>query len=383
MSLFDVYNQWNIKLTEAEGANLWDHTGKEYLDFYGGHGVISIGHNHTHWKSALKNQLDAISFYSNAVINPLQEKLAKKLAKLSGYSDYELFMCNSGAEANENAIKLASFHTQKEKIIAFKGAFHGRTSGAVMLTDNPLIQAPFNQTDNVIMLPLNDAETLESALKENNVAAIIIEGIQGVGGLDEPSPDFLNKAIALCEEYSALLIMDEVQSGFGRSGDFFAHQHITSKADIICMAKGMGNGFPVAGILISPKIKAKKGMLGTTFGGNHLACAACIAVLDIIEKESLLDNAKSLGEYIRCSLSDQKEIKQFKGRGLMLGVEFGFPMKAIQKELLENGIFTGGSSNPNLLRILPPLNITKNEADQFIDALKHALKKITLNETVH
>ncbi|HIF14364.1 MAG TPA: aspartate aminotransferase family protein, partial [Bacteroidetes bacterium] len=279
MALFDVYNQWNIELVKGEGAYVWDKTGKKYLDLYGGHGVISIGHNHPRWRSSITKQLGALSFYSNAVKNPLQEILANKLSEQSGYDNYALFMCNSGAEANENAVKLASFHTGRKKIISFKGAFHGRTSGAVLLTDNPSIQAPFNRTDNVIMLPLNDSQALEETLKQNDIAGIILEGIQGVGGLDEPSHKFLKSAVSLCKDHGALIILDEVQSGFGRSGHFFAHQHICNEADIISMAKGMGNGFPVAGILISPEIKAKKGMLGTTYGGNHLSCMASIAVL--------------------------------------------------------------------------------------------------------
>ena len=383
MALFDVYNQWDIELVKGEGAYVWDKTGKKYLDLYGGHGVISIGHNHKHWKSKITKQLDTLSFYSNAVKNPLQDTLANKLSEQSDYSNYDLFMCNSGAEANENAVKLASFHTGRKKIISFKGAFHGRTSGAVMLTDNPSIQAPFNRTDNVIMLALNDSQALEKTLKQNDIAGIIIEGIQGVGGLDEPSPEFLKIAVSLCREHGTLIILDEVQSGFGRSGYFFAHQHICNEADIISMAKGMGNGFPVAGILISPEIKAIKGMLGTTFGGNHLACAASIAVLEVIKEEALLDNARIIGEHIRASLADQKDIKQFKGRGLMLGIEFDFKMKPIQNKLLEQGIFTGGSSNPNLLRILPPLNIGEAEAEHFTTTLKHALKKLKLNEAVH
>lgn len=382
MELFDVYPLYEVTPVSAKGCYVIDDKGKRYLDLYGGHGVISIGHSHQEYVKRLTAQLSKIGFYSNSIKNPLQEELAVKLSKVSGCSDYNLFLCNSGAEANENALKMASFETGKKKIIAFKKAFHGRTSAAVAATDNLKINAPLNQQQEVVFLPLNDEIALESELKKGDAAAVIIEGIQGVGGLDQGTRAFFQNLEKLCRQYGALLILDEIQSGFGRSGKFFSFQHHGIQPDIISMAKGMGNGFPVGGILISDKIKASYGLLGTTFGGNHLACAACLAVLDVISDEGLMDNVNNMSTYFDKRIKEVGSVKAIKGKGLMLGASFDFPVAELRKALIyEEGIFTGGSSDPNLLRILPPLSVGKEEIDIFIEALKHVLTKMLNHES--
>jgi len=376
MKLFDVYPLFDIVPVSAKGCYITDDDGVEYLDLYGGHAVISVGHSHPVYVKKLTDQLSKIGFYSNSVQNPMQEELALKLGELSGYPDYTLFLCNSGAEANENALKLASFHTGKARIIAFEKSFHGRTSAAVAVTDNPKIISPLNDTVKRTMLPLNDSALLESALQLGDVAAVIVEGIQGIGGCRVPEPAFLKAASALCEKYGAVLILDEIQSGYGRSGKFFAHQYADIKSDIISVAKGMGNGFPIGGILISPKLKPWFGMLGTTFGGNYLACAAGIAVLDIMKAEKLVDNALEVGNYFFSKLKQIPQIKVLRGKGLMIGIEFDFPITAIRKQLLyEEKIFTGVSGT-NTIRILPPLTLTKDQVDHFVDALVKVLNKL-------
>ena len=375
MKLFDVYPLFDIEPVKAKGSYVWDKNNVKYLDLYGGHAVISIGHSHPHYVEMLTKQLSEIGFYSNSVKIGLQEELAEKLGRISGYPDYQLFLCNSGAEANENAMKLASFHTGKKKIISFSKSFHGRTSLAVAATDDSKIVAPINETDNILFLPFNDEQAFVEAMNDE-VAAVIVEGIQGFGGVNIPSASFLKTIKQLCEKFAALLILDEVQSGYGRSGKFFAHQHANIKPDLISVAKGMGNGFPVAGILIHPAIQAKHGMLGTTFGGNYLACAAAIAVLDVIENENLMLNSKSQGDYLKDALQDIDEVKEVRGLGLMIGIELEFACAAIRNELLqEHKIFTGSSSDKNTLRILPALNITKEDLDQFIKAFKVVLSK--------
>ena len=375
MKLFDVYPLYPIEPVRALGAKLWDKEGKEYLDLYGGHAVISIGHTHPHYVKRITDQLSKIGFYSNAVQNSLQDQLAEAMGRISGYYDYQFFMCSSGAEANENALKLASFHTGNRKIIAVENAFHGRTSGAVAATDNPKIVAPFNNGHEVVFVPLNDLEALTSAF-DDEVAGVIIEGIQGVAGLYSPNDAFLARARELCDSYEALLILDEVQSGAGRTGKFFAHQHSVVRPDIITMAKGMGNGFPVGCVLISPEIEPWHGMLGTTFGGNHLACAASVAVLEVIEEEHLLKNATEMGTYLETELKKIEQVKEVRGKGLMIGAEFDFDVAALRKALIfEHSIFTGSASNKNTIRILPPLNISKAELDQFLAALSIELNK--------
>jgi acetylornithine/N-succinyldiaminopimelate aminotransferase len=371
MKLFDVYPLYDITPVSAHGTTVIDKDGAHYLDLYGGHAVISIGHSHPHYLKRLKDQIDLIGFYSNAIQNPLQVQLAEKLGKLSDCEDYQLFMCNSGAEANENALKVASFITGKKRVIAFNNAFHGRTSAAVMATDNPKIQAPINAQQEVSYLPFEDTEALETELAKGDVCAVIIECIQGVGGLDMPSHEFTNSITELSKKYGAMVIADEVQSGYGRSGKFFAFQHYGLQPDIITIAKGMGNGFPVAGVLLASHIEPWMGMLGTTFGGNHLACAASLAVLEVIEDENLIENAANLEDYFRSKAAELPQIKALKGKGLMLGMEFDFEVAALRKKLiLEHHIFTGAASNKNLLRILPALNVTKQAIDQFFDALK-------------
>lgn len=370
MPLFDVYPLYEVEPTRARGVYVYDQKGTKYLDLYGGHAVISIGHGHRTYKRMLKKQLHRIGFYSNAVQNPLQEKLSAEINRQSGCTDYELFMCSSGAEANENALKLASFHTGKSRVIAFDNAFHGRTSAAVAATDNKNIQAPLNAQQKVDFIPFNDADALEKELAKGGVCAVIFEAIQGVGGLDEPTAAFVAQMETLCENHQACLIADEVQSGFGRSGDFFAFQKYNIKPHIISIAKGMGNGFPVGGILVNPVIKAKYGMLGTTFGGNHLACSASLAVLQVLEKEKLYDHAKAMGEYFIERAKELPFVKTIKGRGLMLGLEFEKEVGALRKELIfKHRIFTGGSSNKNLIRILPPLNVKQKHLDQLFTAL--------------
>ena len=377
MNLFDVYPLYSITPVKALDCTITDENGVEYLDLYGGHGVISIGHTQPDYVTALKKQLDNISFYSNAIQNPLQVELAQKLGKLSGLEDYTLFLCSSGAEANENALKLASFHNHKSRVIAFENSFHGRTSAAVAVTDNKKIVAPINAQQIVTFLPLNNIELVENELKKGDVSSVIIEGIQGVGGLDQGTTAFFQDLEKICTAYDVVLILDEVQSGYGRSGNFFAHQHHDIKADIICLAKGMGNGFPIGGIMISPKFTASYGLLGTTFGGNHLACAAGIAVLDVMQKQQLMDNVNDVYAYFLEAIKQIPEVIQVKGRGLMLGVEFDFDVSTLRKKMIiDKHIFTGNANNKNLLRILPPLTITKPAIDLFIKALQEALVEI-------
>ena len=374
MELFDVYPLYNVTPVSAKGIVVTDEKGQEYLDFYGGHAVISIGHTHPHYVQRLKEQLDKIGFYSNAVQNPVQEALANKLGKLSGCEDYNLFLCNSGAEANENALKLASFQTGKSRVIAFKHGFHGRTSAAVAATDNEKINAPINKQQKVTILPFEDLAAFKNEISKGDVCCVIIETIQGVGGLDQPSQEFYQNIASLSKENGALLIADEVQCGYGRSGKFFAFQHYGIKPDIITVAKGMGNGFPIGGVLIHESIKASYGMLGTTFGGNHLACAAGLAVLEVIEKENLLENAANLFEYFKEKAAAIPQVKRVKGMGLMLGLEFDFEVAELRKKLIHNQhMFTGGASDKHVLRVLPALNITKENLDQFFDALKKEL----------
>lgn len=374
MPLFDVYPLYNVTPVRAKGVHVYDDHDQEYLDLYGGHAVISIGHNHPLYSKRLKEQMDKIGFYSNAIQNPLQVALAKQIELQSGCIDYQLFLCSSGAEANENALKLASFHTGKKRVIAFENAFHGRTSAAVASTDNLKINAPLNLQQEVTFLPFNDANSLEKELKKGDVCAVIFESIQGVGGLDEPSEEFVYQMDTLCKQYGSCLIADEVQAGFGRTGTFFGYQKYDIQPHIISIAKGMGNGFPVGGILIHPSIKPQYGMLGTTFGGNHLACAATLAVLEALEKENLQENAAIMGNYFKKQVEQLPGIQKIKGRGLMLGIEFAFEVGELRKKLIyDHRIFTGGSSNKNLLRILPPLCIEKKHIDILINALKSLL----------
>jgi len=375
MKLFDVYPLFDIEPVKAQGSTIWDKNGVEYLDLYGGHAVISIGHTHPHYVKKITEQLNNIAFYSNSVKIKAQEELAHKLGELSGYNDYQLFLCNSGAEANENALKLASFHNGRKKIISFSKAFHGRTSLAVAATDDAKIWAPVNLTPNIEILPFNDETAFEKAMS-NDVCAVIIEGIQGVGGVQIPTNSFLKKIKALCEKHGAILILDEVQSGYGRSGKFFAHQYADVKPDIISVAKGMGNGFPVAGILIAPHLQPKHGMLGTTFGGAYLACAAAIAVLDVIKSENLISNSEKIGNYLMNELRAIKGVKEVRGLGLMIGVELEEACAPVRNKLLSDyKMFTGSSSDKNTLRILPALNIKKEDIDKFLEAFKKVLSQ--------
>lgn len=369
MQLFDVYPLYDVEPVKAREVYLWDKAGTKYLDFYGGHAVISIGHGHSQYVRALTEQLHRIGFYSNSVQIPLQKELANKLGELSGYDDYHLFLCNSGAEANENALKLASFHNGRKLIVAFQGSFHGRTSATMAVTDNPKIRAPLNESHEVIFLPLNDEAALQQAFQRDDICAAIIEGLQGVAGIRVPESQFLQKLQALCQQTGALLILDEVQSGYGRSGKFFAHQFANIQPDLITIAKGMGNGFPVAGVLIHPKFKASHGLLGTTFGGNHLACAAAVAVLEIIEQQKLIDNSAKIGSYLLDELRKlTKGIKEVRGRGLMIGIELEFNSEAVRKKMLyEQKIFTGSSHDPNTIRLLPPLTLARKHADEFLE----------------
>ena len=374
MNLFNVYPLYDIRPIRAEGCYIWDDKNIKYLDLYGGHGVISIGHSHTDYVERLKDQLDRIGFYSNSVQNPLQVELAGKLGKSSNCEDYNLFLCNSGAEANENALKMASFITKKKRVISFKNSFHGRTSAAVAVTDNEQITAPINQQQEVVFLDLDKIDQVIYELEKGDVCAVIIEGVQGVGGLDEGSTDFFKRLEKGCNENDVLLILDEIQSGYGRTGKFFAFQHHGIKPDIITTAKGMANGFPIGGVLILDRIKAELGILGTTFGGNHLACSAAISVLDVIAKENLIANVNTVSTYFFERIKEIPMVRKVKGRGLMLGLEFDFEVADLRKKLIfEKNIFTGGSSNKNLLRILPPLSITKSQIDVFVDALKEVL----------
>jgi acetylornithine aminotransferase len=375
MNLFDVYPLNDITIVKAKGSYVWDDNGEQYLDMYGGHAVISIGHTHPHWVKRIEDQLEKIAFYSNSIKIPLQQQLSDKLGKISGKKDYQLFMCNSGAEANENALKLASFHNGRKKIVAFSKSFHGRTSLAVAATDNKNYVAPVNETDNVIFLPFNDEDALEACFKENGkkISSVIIEGIQGVGGIHVASESFLRKIRSLCDEYSAVYIADSVQCGFGRTGKFFSHDFAGVNADIYTMAKGMGNGFAVAGIIIAPHIKPKHFMLGTTFGGNHLACAASLAVLEIIEEEKLMGNAVMVGKYLKDQLEEIQEIKNVRGRGLMIGFDVPEELKDLKKNLLWNQKIFTGESKPNVIRLLPSLALKKRDAEDFIEALKEEI----------
>lgn len=376
MNLFNVYPINPINIVKAEGSTVWDAEGNEYLDLYGGHAVISIGHTHPHYVKTITAQLNNIGFYSNSIEIPIQKQLAQQLGEVSGKTDYTLFLCNSGAEANENALKLASFHTGRKKIIAFDKSFHGRTSLAVAATDNPAIVAPVNQTDNIVFLPFNDEESLSAAFAEygDEIAAVIIEGIQGVGGIREASVSFLRLIRSLCDQYESVYIADSVQCGYGRTGDFYSHDYAEVEADIYSMAKGMGNGFPIGGIAIAPKFNASYGLLGTTFGGNHLACAAAVAVLDIIKNDNLLANAASVGAYLIDELKKFDKVQEVRGRGLMIGIDLPTELAHVKKDLLsKNRIFTG-EAKPNVIRILPALNITKEIADRFLTALDERLK---------
>lgn len=373
MNLFDVYPLLDITPVKGEGCYVWDENGTKYLDLYGGHAVISIGHSHPHYIKRINDQLSQIGFYSNSVQIPQQKELAEKLGNASGYPDYQLFLVNSGAEANENALKLASFVTGRKKMVAFKKGFHGRTSAAVAVTDNPKIVAPVNETSNAIILPFNDLALLEEQLKTNEIGGVIIEGIQGIGGIHVPDPEFLIGVEKLCKEYGALLILDEIQSGYGRSGKFFAHQYTPVKPDLITVAKGMGNGFPVGALLIAPEIKPWFGMLGTTFGGNYLACAASMAVLEIMETEKLVKNAAEVGEYLINRLKDTSGIKEVRGLGLMIGLEFDQQINDIRHVLLKNHHIFTGVSGANIIRLLSPLTLTKEQADVFVEALTETL----------
>ena len=378
MSLFNVYPLNPIAITKAAGSRVWDDKGQEYLDMYGGHAVISIGHTHPHWVKRIEDQLHAIAFYSNSVIMPIQAQLAEALNTISGKKDFQLFLCNSGAEANENALKLASFHTGRKKIIAFKKAFHGRTSLAVAATDNPSIVAPVNETDNIIFLPLNDIAALQNCFAEqgNQIAAVIVEGIQGVAGIHEAEVSFLQAIRKACDDFGAVYIADSVQCGYGRTGQFFAHDHAGVNADIYSMAKGMGNGFPIGGILIAPHIQAKFGMLGTTFGGNPLACAAALAVIEVMQKDALIEQAKVNGAYLIQQLKQIQGVKQVRGRGLMIGFEMEEAFQDIRKILLNDFKVFTGEAKPNVIRLLPSLAITKTDIDLFLNRLQDAIAQL-------
>ena len=374
MKLFEVYKLWDIEPVRGLDTTLWDKDGNEYTDLYGGHAVISVGHCHPHYVKALTEQASRLGFYSNAVQNSLQKRLAEMLGRISGYDDWSLFLCNSGAEANENAMKLASFHTGRAKVLAFGKAFHGRTSGAVAVTDNPKIKAPFNDTGNVKFIPLNDLAKAEEELSTRQYAAVIIEGIQGVAGIYEPTDNFLKSLRELCDKTDTVLIIDEIQSGYGRTGQFFAHQHAGVKADIVTTAKGMANGFPIGGVLISPAFKAEYGMLGTTFGGNHLACAAAIAVLEIMESGRLVENAAKVGEFFRNALCPEGKpihpIKEYRGRGLMIGLELKEGYRDLRNRLLFEKHFFTGAAGPDVIRLLPSLTVSEKTATDFVAAFK-------------
>lgn len=375
MNLFDVYPINNVTVVKAKGSYVWDDKGEQYLDLYGGHAVISIGHTHPHWVQRIEDQLEKIAFYSNSVRLPIQQELAEKLGKVSGKTDYQLFLCNSGAEANENALKLASFHTGRKKVVAFSKSFHGRTSLAVAATDNKNYVAPVNETDNVVFLPFNDEDALEELFSKEGkeIAAVIIEGIQGVGGINVAEESFLKKIRSLCDEYGAVYIADSVQCGFGRTGKFFSHDFAGVNADIYSMAKGMGNGFPVAGIIVAPHIKPKHFQLGTTFGGNPLACAAALAVLETIEAEKLMGNAVMIGKYLRDQLEAIPQVSNVRGRGLMIGFDVAEEYKELRKNLLTNQKIFTGEAKPNVVRLLPSLALKKRDAEDFIEALQTEL----------
>ena len=370
MNLFEVYKLWDIEPVKGLDTKLWDKDGVEYTDLYGGHAVISIGHCHPHYVEMLSKQLQRLGFYSNAVKNSLQQELARRLSRISGYPDYKLFLCNSGAEANENAMKLASFGTGRSRILAFSKAFHGRTSGAVAATDNPRLRAPFNESDKITFIPLNDLEAAERELSSGTYAAAMIEGIQGVAGIFVPEDSFLCELRALCDKYGSKLILDEIQSGYGRSGRFFAHQYSGVRPDIITTAKGMGNGFPIGGVLISPDIKAEYGMLGTTFGGNHLACTAALAVLDVIEQQRLVENAARIGEYFAQAFRGDAAIREFRGRGLMIGLELKPEFIGLRDRLLFEKHFFTGAAGASVIRLLPSLTISPETAESFVAAWK-------------
>ncbi len=383
MKLFDVYPLNDITIVKGQGSYVWDDKGEKYLDFYGGHAVISIGHTHPHYVKRIEEQLHCIGFYSNSIQIPLQKQLAEKLGEVSGKKDYQLFLCNSGAEANENALKLASFHTGRKKIIAFEKAFHGRTSLAVAATDNKGIVAPVNETENIVFLPFNDIDALDAYFFENgnDIAGVIVEGIQGVGGINVASVEFLQAIRALCDKYGAVYIADSVQCGYGRSGKFFSHDYAGVNADIYSMAKGMGNGFPIGGIAIAPHIHPKHGMLGTTFGGNHLACAAALAVLEIVEKDELLDNVLTVGGYLKQELASIPELKNVRGRGLMIGFDVDGELATLKKQLLNKYKVFTGEAKPNVIRLLPALNVSKEEVDVLIAAIKSEVMALK-NKTV-
>ena len=373
MKLFDVYPLFDVNIVRGKGCHVWDDKGTEYLDLYGGHAVISIGHAHPHYVEALSKQVATLGFYSNSVINKLQQEVADRMGELCGYDDYQLFLINSGAEANKNALKLASFHNQRTQVVSFAKAFHGRTSLAVEVTDNPKIIAPVNANNHVTYLPLNDTEAMKAELGKGDVCAVIIEGIQGVGGIQLPTTEFMQALRQECDKTGTVLILDEIQSGYGRSGKFFAHQYNGIRPDMITMAKGIANGFPMGGVLISPKFTPVYGQLGTTFGGNHLACAAAIAVLDVMKSEHLVENAATVGAHLLEELTHFKQIKEVRGRGLMIGMEFEEPVKEIRKRLLfEQKVFTGVSGT-NVIRLLPPLCLSQAEADEFLERLHRVL----------
>ena len=378
MTLFDVYPLNNITITKAQGSYVWDENGVQYLDMYGGHAVISIGHTHPHWVKRIEDQLEKIAFYSNSINIPLQVELAEKLGKVSGKEDYQLFLCNSGAEANENALKLASFHNGKKKIIAFSKSFHGRTSLAVAATDNKNIVAPVNETDNIIFLPFNDETALQECFEKQGkqISSVIVEGIQGVGGINIANESFLQLIRTLCDQHNAVYIADSVQCGYGRSGQFFSHDYAGVNADVYTMAKGMGNGFPVGGILIAPHIKPKHGMLGTTFGGNHLACAAALAVLEVIEEENLISMAKQRGMYLINKLKSIDAIKNVRGRGLMIGFDVPEELKDLKKKLLFDHFIFTGEAKPNVIRLLPSLAVSRKQVDEFLEALNETIEEL-------
>lgn len=374
MKLFDVYPLFDVNIVKGKGCHVWDDKGQEYLDLYGGHAVISIGHAHPHYVETISKQVATLGFYSNSVINKLQQEVADRLGAISGYDDYQLFLINSGAEANENALKLASFYNGRTRVISFAKAFHGRTSLAVEVTNNPKIIAPINDNGHVTYLPLNDTEALKAELAKGDACAVIIEGIQGVGGIQLPTTEFMKAIRQACDETNTVMILDEIQSGYGRSGKFFAHQYNDVRPDMITVAKGIGNGFPMAGVLISPKFTPVYGQLGTTFGGNHLACAAAIAVLDVMKEENLVENAAKVGAHLLEELKGFKGIKEVRGRGLMIGMEFEEPIKELRQKLLfEEKVFTGVSGT-NVIRLLPPLCLSMNEADEFLNRLHHVTK---------